>query len=305
LTDWLAITFDGDVDALLPGAKGLGWVETEHGGYGYKRCRVWGNVRWYYDGTEVMREHLVITGQGCRELEGAGLVTDWIEFFRRICRSGAHATRLDLAWDDREGVLDMPTIARYLESGHVTCRWRTMDIRRPGPVGEVAPIQTVYLGSSESETKVRIYDKALEQGLPYGSHWIRVELETRHKTAQTFVEVLSGQFGDGLGQAFGYLNNMLQFLEPTGDTNKSRWPVAVWWAEFIGGMAEAKLSLAPVIRTMDSVFGWLRSQVAPSLALVFAAVGGDRDAFEQTIHELVDNGRARWGPRHLALLSGI
>ena len=79
------------------------------------------------------------------------------------------------------------------------------------------------------------------------------------------------------------------------DANGERSP---WFTRLVG-CARKEPAYRPLpVRSLDEAERWLETQVAPTLAAVVAARGGDLT----TLTDLLANGRARWGPQHLALI---
>ena len=54
--------------------------------------------------------YVVVSGNGCRELEAAGAVTHWPTFLRHLLSDGARFTRFDFAIDDQTGLLSLDRI---------------------------------------------------------------------------------------------------------------------------------------------------------------------------------------------------
>ena len=102
---------------------------------------------------------------------------------------------------------------------------------------------TLYIGSQKSPVMIRIYDKAAERAFK-DRHWIRVELQLRHDRASAAIaEILKLQ---DVGKTFsGILRNYCCFREPTGDSNKSRWPIAEYWNNLIAGAERIRLWISP------------------------------------------------------------
>jgi len=97
---------------------------------------------------------------------------------------GANISRIDIACDDREGYLNMDEIVQKIQSNQVKSRMAKRSVtisydgvRRGGT--------KVYLGAPSSDFRVRIYDKAKQEGID--GRWLRVELVMRHKNSAAFV----------------------------------------------------------------------------------------------------------------------
>ena len=127
-----------------------------------------------------------MSGNGCRAFEtmsklgkdkrGGESVAFPALFQLLTADESANISRLDIACDDREGYLDMEQVIDKIRSNGINSRLkkRTIDISLDGL--EQAG-STVYIGAPSSDFRIRIYDKALEQGVD--GHWIRVELVMR------------------------------------------------------------------------------------------------------------------------------
>jgi DNA relaxase NicK len=222
-------------------------------------------------------------------------------------------TRLDVAWDDKTeqvtGVLDVDLVRDEVKAGHFTSRWKGGHGRWGwgNQDGE-----TVYFGSGSSDAMLRVYNKRLER-IAKGhadqvegvGHWQRVELQLRRERADAAAELFQGVTRDRartMRTLAGILRGYLDFKVPSStDTNRRRWVTAPWWAAFLGFVEKCKLVVERVRRTVETVKAWLSSCAGPSLALVQEALGVV--AGRAWLAETVDQGRARWGAKHRAILA--
>jgi phage replication initiation protein len=241
----------------------------------------------------------------------AGLDDRWgdVPAVLRVLRDdlGGHVTRLDVAWDDKTGVLDLDVMERAVEAGHFTSRWRGGHTWKGW--GANAGGRTLYFGSSRSDSMLRCYDKRAERlnkGLDVEEeHWVRVEAQFRRKRADAVAELFEG-VNERPRRVFaklaGILRGYIEFKMPNAtDSNKRRWEPAGWWLTFLGHVEKARLTLEKVVRTIHHVMDWVSAQVAPSLALLEEALGSDR-AWAFLFAE-AQEGRSRWGPKHRAILA--
>ena len=133
---------------------------------------------------------------------------------------------------------------------------------------------TVAIGKRVSESYLRLYDKKKEQeskGETIASeHWVRCELETHKRRANALFQELVCQVVAGTGPAFfaQYLNGLIQFREPGEDTNKSRWEVSSWWADFIGTIEKVRVTLPKPKQTIQKVMTWFEDNIAPMAAVI-------------------------------------
>ena len=109
---------------------------------------------------------------GVRDKQGTQSVVFPALFQRLAADESANVSRIDIACDDREGYLNMDEIIDRTRSNEINSRLlrRTINFSLNGKDKAGA---TVYIGAPSSDFRVRIYDKALEQGVE--GHWVRVE----------------------------------------------------------------------------------------------------------------------------------
>ena len=329
--DWLSGTYpDGTAPTeVLPAGADLSWVELPHGGYHYSQAIALGHIRAYHGGDPGMGTHIVMSGQGCREAEALGLVggladsargqtlgnygglasnsrhscrisePDWPALSRWADGRGFKARRLDVAMDDRSGLLDIDTMRRYWDDGRVVSRWKTMDERRPRRKGGAETGHGLYFGQPGSGTRLRVYDKALEQGLPAGQHWVRVELQLTGEAAERVWRLIGQRDPATLGALIAELIlGRLRFVERTR-SRVERCPTAAWWCAFLGEVAGRQIGAGPERRTLADLDHWIDQAVMPALALSVAASGGDMGVLFARLRA----GRARWKAWHRALLA--
>ena len=176
-----------------------------------------------------------MTSQGCREFETFSSI-GWADLFGIIRGGEGHMTRLDIAFDDRTGLLDMQQMkhdrdaANYRSLLSYTAEHRS---HKDAIMG-----MSLYFGAKGSNTNIRIYDKDAERG-GLGTHWIRVELQLRDAYADTVVKT-----GLSIPCIFSsVLKKYLVFLQPNPtDSNKCRWPVAPYWNTLLEGAQTLTLS---------------------------------------------------------------
>lgn len=206
-------------------------------------------------------------------------------------------TRLDIAFDDKDGeVLDFARIRDHcLYRSCVCSRFRSIYVPRLDLI-TASEVRTIYFGSRRSDTFVCIYDKALEQ--KRDGHWLRVELRLARGRAQAMAVRLVAEFRGILDPVWlfsSYLLGYIDFKQPTGDKNKSRWPTVKWWSDFLNTAGKLKLSLPEIAVSIPRSCAWLSSQVYTTLAFVAAAV--DDLGFDFT-ELLIRCGKTRLDSKH-------
>lgn len=221
--DWLSFTSKVHTPDQLIAALGLShvpWTETK-GARGYRDRKYFSCISIHYNGRSDMGVWVEMSGQGCRTFESLSEV-GWEGIFSFIRDNGLKITRLDVAYDDHIGILDIRQIASDTQAGMYISKsdyWETV-LSSKGT--------TVQIGSPQSKVLIRIYDKAAERG-KQDEHWIRVELQLRDDRAVQFTKIPLP-----IGQAFaGVLLNYLRYVEPGEDTNKWRWPMTEYWFNLV------------------------------------------------------------------------
>jgi DNA relaxase NicK len=303
--DWLTVTFPKDLVNLahkspytlvdLLGLPVDHIIDEGHGESGYTalytldvpgaRLRVGGNA-----GTASLQ----LSGGALKHFEKKGLdVWGALVYFDDL---GATATRLDWAFDDYTGTLDFEVLAQGIRDGGQS---ELVTVYRSKPQLQGTKTfggddWTIYFGSKNSSTRVRIYNKKAEQEakgeIVTRPHWIRTELQLRKEQAEKAFRSWVN-LGFVPKYALGILRGRIDFRIPSEDENKSRWEVVGWWLSFVGAAEELKVTLEAKHRDFEAMKRWLENQVAKSLALLEDVCGAD------AVGALVGNGRGRYDKR--------
>lgn len=239
LYDWLSFTSkqrDPRYLAELLGLQDLPWQITK-GARGYQDRLYFNSISIHYNGREDMGIWCEMSGQGCRAFEDlTELPGKWNDLFSIITTLGLHITRLDVAYDDHTGTLDMNQIVQDTRNKEYVSKsdsWSILESNKG---------QTVVHGSEKSDTLIRIYDKARERNCAENIHWIRCELQLRRDRAASFV-----QLGLPIGEAYcGVVMNYLRYVDPADtDTNRWRWPIKDYWANMLCNATAISIYQAP------------------------------------------------------------
>lgn len=205
--------------------------------------------------------------------------------------SNGKVTRADYAIDDHEGLVTLERITNANDNDCIVTRWTKMScIKNMKGAG-----WTVYVGSRNGETMLRVYDKAAEQGVT--GHWVRVELETKGKLADNLARLV---LSEGNQAVIGQLNRRIRFVEPSSDTNKRRWNTSSWWETFLGSLQPGQSLTAGVKQeaTIDHMKLVTERMAAPMIATILQAENGDLDWFAG----IVKRGGDRMRAKHYAAL---
>ena len=242
--DWLSLS--SKVHTVEQMIKIIGFTEAKfqenYGFYGYSKRITYEGVSILYGGHSAdMGVMLDMSGQGCRTFETLGS-GDWESLFNLIKywqpKKLMNISRLDIAYDDHEKILDIVKISADTEAGHYIAKTRNFEVINSSKG------RTVTHGSKASGVFMRIYDKAKERGHTDGRHWIRLELQLRDKNALGFI-----QNETAIGKKFlGVVYNYLRYVIPSvTDTNKRRWSDADYWQNFIQSAEKIRIYQKPGI----------------------------------------------------------
>lgn len=245
IIDWLSFTCQvqdpRDVIRFL-GLMDCPWIERR-GKNGYRMCLSFLDITVCYDGQPGMGIWCEMSGQGCRAFERISSM-GWDALLRLLHQSQAHITRLDIAGDDRAEILPLPKLVSDARAGNYVSKAKSVQLVQTYDTCGVCEGTTINIGSPQSLTKIRIYDKAAEQGKPDDGPWVRVELQLRNERAGAMLHtILNSSVGEAYG---GVLLHYLRFVQPQkDDRNKSRWPMRRYWQRYIGTANRISLYSAP------------------------------------------------------------
>ena len=293
LFDWLTFTSHCDSPETvmqLLGLKDVSWQKMDRGRNGYRQRYFFENISILYDGAENMGVCVDMSGTGCRAFETYSKI-GWDELMQILYFSSGdyNVTRLDMAFDDHTGILDIDELRDDTDSHMYVSRSRTWEVDY-GSAG-----QTIYHGSPRSNMYIRIYDKAAERDLQ-DCHWIRVEMQMRDEIATGFID---GLMIHPVGVQFrGVLHNYLRYVvDPGTDENMSRWPMADYWKELIDGIHQIRCWSAPGVEYNEfHLSNYIINQAGNSLYCYLKIFG-----MEDLIREL-GNRSVKMSPKYLRLL---
>lgn len=309
LVDWLTFSVkEQDPAKVIREYLGLSPELFQDAGYGllgYNRVLRFSDICVCYEPRENdffrdMGVCVSMSGNGCRtfetmsKLSHAGQDSVFPALFQILAADEtANVSRIDIACDDREGYLNMEKIVEKVQANEINSRMtkRSVIVSFDGTQRSGS---TIYLGASSSDFRVRIYDKALEEGVD--GHWIRVELVMRHKNAAAFVEQMTG--APSVGKlAAQVVNDKFSFIE-RDDSNITRCTVCGWWQSFVDELESVRLVARHVIQhSVERIENWIESQVGPSLAVILNTLGWPH------LFELAHSAVGRLSARQLSLIS--
>ena len=270
LIDWCQITVkDGDLFTVITDilkiplslmelqnkGKGIAGHELVAGFDNIKILKPTGKMQ--YNGFQIL-----MSGSGCRNYENFLVINKetWFDFFARVCQYRVNFPRIDLAIDDHKPYLNIPELIRLTKQGLISSQLRN------------------YSENASGEFRIVFYEKGYEQAEKFGKeldpNWNRYELRFRQERANIVVQELIAR-RDVAEIAMSVLNGKIRFLEQPENKSTSRkrlYPTYPPWELFMQDIEKIKLTIQPQKKTLDSIWNWLESSVAPSLKL-FSKIG--------------------------------
>jgi phage replication initiation protein len=247
--------------------------------------------------------HFQLAGQVCQSktYEELQSLVHWIQRDKQ-----GHLTRLDVAFDDRAGVMSVQDAVTAVRAGQCVTRSRKWNFHSGGTIESGKEEGgTLYIGSRLSNTFTRIYDKAAEQrskGHAVEGPWARVETEYADERAESVGMCLAGMDLDKFRVvAIGFLRQAVDFRATTPDMedyDRSRAPLLPWWARLTEGLKKCQMVIQKTVKTIEEVCEWVEKSLTPMLAVIVAG----KERGEEWLLKVIAEGVERWSRRHLDLV---
>lgn len=248
--------------------------ENLKGFYGYKDRLYYEGISIHYNGREDMGICVEMSGKGCRTWEKYGN-SDYDMLFNEILTNYSsdtdkrqmNITRLDVAYDDFTGILDLPLLCRETQLHNYVSRFQDWDVHF-GNKGI-----SVNHGSTKSNVYIRIYDKRLEQHVEDDfEHWVRCELQIRKECALGFIKLKDTVIDE---KYFQVLNNYLRYIVSTdNESNSSMLDTAPYWLNFIESVSSSSIFSKPASNyKFQNLYGFVNNQLSGALTTYIDIVG--------------------------------
>ena len=225
---------------------------------------------------------LELKGKGCRQFEAFLKVQKrtWYDFFRTAREMGAVFKRIDIAINDRAGILNIPELAEKCRRDecitifHSFKDYQSGELIRNREEDAASMGNTLYLGSLKSEIYFCIYEKDYEQYVKNGTPLDeaetknRFEIRLKDERAECAMDDLL-EMEDVACTAYSIINHYVRFVDADSEQERRNWPLNERWVWFLNGQYRSiKLTTKPEEYTLDRTLLWLTRQVAPSLKMV-------------------------------------
>jgi phage replication initiation protein len=255
-------------------------IHEDHAFYSYQEQYIMGDIIIMLSNEENKGVLLELKGHGCRQLERFLLVQHrgWYDFFRDCLAANGVMKRLDLAINDRTGILNIPDLTAKCQSEECISLFRTFKSYRSGELvrndGKEDMGNTLYIGSLKSEVYFCLYEKDYEQyiklGIPIEESDVKNRFEIRLKNdraVHALTDLLENH--DIERTAFSIINRYVRFADYEENKRRTDWKNNESWDRFIGkNRSQLQLTSDPQPYTLDRTLNWLGRQVAPTWKLV-------------------------------------
>ena len=203
----------------------------------------------------------------------------WYDFLMDCLVDGGVMKRLDLAINDKAGILDIPELTQKCDNEECVSVFRSYKSYASGELiksheqDKAGMGHTLYIGSLKSEVYFCIYEKAYEQyaklGIPIEETPVKNRFEIRLKNERAYYAVRDLlTYYDAERTAFSVINRYIRFVDKEDGVRRSEWETNERWAWFIGENRTAlKLTTKPEPYTLERTLRWVARQVAPTLKM--------------------------------------
>ena len=257
-------------------------LHEDYGHYKYTEHYYIGDVFVYTSQDGEKGVLLELKGKGCRQFESYLLAQErsWYDFFMDVLIEGGVMKRLDLAINDKAGILDIPDLTARCTSEECVSVFRSFksyasgELVKHNEADKVGMGHTLYIGSLKSEVYFCVYEKNYEQyaklGIPIEEVPIKNRFEIRLKDERAYYAVRDLlTYYDAERTAFSIINRYIRFADKEPDKRKSEWKTNARWAWFIGeGRPPLKLTSQPEPYTLERTLRWVERQVDPTLKML-------------------------------------
>lgn len=266
--------------------------------YGYAGQYIVGNVTVMVSPKQENGILVELKGQGCRQFERylKAQGRDWFEFFRKVMEKKGVFKRVDIAVNDKYGMLNIPHLIEKCQKGEYGSKFDKYKVDQSGELmgrreekgGEMGT--TLYLGSMKSDIYFCIYEKDYEQylkkGIPLADAEVKNRFELRLKNDRAKLAVEDLVSGTDIGKTvFGIINNYVWFLKK-GIGDKRNWSYEKEWLAFIGNEdRKLKLTIKPEPYSIERTKKWYAHQVAPSQKMLLELDAAQGTNFVESILE--------------------
>lgn len=284
-------------------------LHEDYAFYSYQEQYVMGDIVVMVSQEEDKGILIEMKGRGCRQFETFLLAQkrSWYDFFETSLKLGGVMKRLDLAINDRAGLLNIPYLTKKCQNEECISLFRTFKSYRSGELLKADEKDgmgnTLYIGSLKSEVYFCLYEKDYEQyiklGIPLDQTETKNRFEIRLKNERAYHAIMDLMKGRSIeSTTFSIITRYMRIADKVQGKRKTNWPLNEKWGRFVGrNRKEIQLTSEPKPYTIERTYNWLGRQVAPTLKMTIEL---DRIRGTSFISDMVLN--AELSERHKKIL---
>ena len=290
----------------------------------YKHTYIYNNLRIYVASEERFDDMGIcveMSGSACRWLESVVDGFNWFDFVKNLrdyvaCGYALNINRIDYAYDDYDGLLDMDKIYNCAVSREYVSLYRSVkdnvsykcvDFSINNSIGDGCIGKSLTFGSRRSNSSCIFYDKLYEQKQKYKNdkekldeldkikHWVRFEIRFKRKNAIKLVNAMCELSPDDFTVYLSkVINTYIRFID-LDDDNATRCTIKEWWKKFIGTSERSSLTSDKIVTNeFIQALNWFDRSVAPTLYAIQQNIGIDK--FQQLLESY--GNKERWTIKH-------
>lgn len=284
-------------------------LHEDYAFYSYKEQYVMGDIVVMVSQEEDKGILIEMKGRGCRQFETFLLAQkrSWYDFFETSLKLGGVMKRLDLAINNRAGLLNIPYLTKKCQNEECISLFRTFKSYRSGELLKADEKDgmgnTLYIGSLKSEVYFCLYEKDYEQyiklGIPLDQTETKNRFEIRLKNERAYHAIMDLMKGRSIeSTTFSIITRYMRIADKVQGKRRTNWPLNEKWGRFVGrNRKEIQLTSEPKPYTIERTYNWLGRQVAPTLKMTIEL---DRIRGTSFISDMVLN--AELSERHKKIL---
>ena len=284
-------------------------LHEDYAFYSYQEQYVMGDIVVMVSQEEDKGILIEMKGRGCRQFETFLLAQkrSWYDFFETSLKLGGVMKRLDLAINDRAGLLNMTYLTKKCQNEECISLFRTFKSYRSGELLKADEKDgmgnTLYIGSLKSEVYFCLYEKDYEQyiklGIPLDQTETKNRFEIRLKNERAYHAIMDLMKGRSIeSTTFSIITRYMRIADKVQGKRRTNWPLNEKWGRFVGrNRKEIQLTSEPKPYTIERTYNWLGRQVAPTLKMTIEL---DRIRGTSFISDMVLN--AELSERHKKIL---
>ena len=284
-------------------------LHEDYAFYSYQEQYVMGDIVVMVSQEEDKGILIEMKGRGCRQFETFLLAQkrSWYDFFETSLKLGGVMKRLDLAINDRAGLLNIPYLTKKCQNEECISLFRTFKSYRSGELLKADEKDgmgnTLYIGSLKSEVYFCLYEKDYEQyiklGIPLDQTETKNRFEIRLKNERAYHAIMDLMKGRSIeSTTFSIITRYMRIADKVQGKRRTNWPLNEKWGRFVGrNRKEIQLTSEPKPYTIERTYNRLGRQVAPTLKMTIEL---DRIRGTSFISDMVLN--AELSERHKKIL---